>query len=129
MGNVLMELRKCCNHPYLLKGAEAANLESRDANLALRDAAAGDATLAAMVEASGKLALLDSMFPKLMAGGHRMLVYSQFTSMLDILEDWLLGRRWGYQRIDGEVGEPCPNFPFPYPVLRHTLPLSLCQHF
>ena len=117
MGNVLMELRKCCNHPYLLKGAEAANLASRDADLALRDASSA-ATVAAMVEASGKLALLDSMFPKLMAGSHRMLIYSQFTSMLDILEDWLLGRRWGYQRIDGEVGELWPYPSFPHPVLR-----------
>ena len=117
MGNVLMELRKCCNHPYLLKGAEAANLASRDAS--------ADTVLEAMVETSGKLALLDSMFPKLMAGGHRMLVYSQFTSMLDILEDWLLGRRWGYQRIDGEVGELCSGLPFLHPAL--TFAVLICR--
>lgn len=31
----------------------------------------------------------------------RVLIYSQFTRTLDILEDWVAGRRWGYQRIDG----------------------------
>jgi SNF2 family DNA or RNA helicase len=30
-----------------------------------------------------------------------VLIYSQFTKTLDILEDWLAMRRWGYQRIDG----------------------------
>ena len=32
---------------------------------------------------------------------HRVLIYSQFTRTLDLLEDWLALRRWGYQRIDG----------------------------
>jgi hypothetical protein len=32
----------------------------------------------------------------------RVLIYSQFTRTLDILEDWLAGRGWGYERIDGE---------------------------
>lgn len=51
--------------------------------------------------ASGKLALLDRMMGRLHAEGHRVLLYSQFTRTLDVLEDWLAGRRWGYERIDG----------------------------
>lgn len=31
----------------------------------------------------------------------RVLIYSQFTRTLDILEDWVAGRGWGYERIDG----------------------------
>jgi SNF2 family DNA or RNA helicase len=54
------------------------------------------------VAASGKLALLDRMMGRLRSGGHRVLIYSQFTRMLDVLEDWVGGRGWGYERIDGE---------------------------
>lgn len=56
-----------------------------------------------LVAASGKLALLDAMMVRLKAGGHRVLIYSQFTRTLDVLEDWLIGRAWGYERIDGEA--------------------------
>jgi SNF2 family DNA or RNA helicase len=42
-----------------------------------------------LLENSGKLVLLDKMMTKLHAQGHRVLIYSQFTRMLDILEDWL----------------------------------------
>lgn len=55
-----------------------------------------------LIAASGKLALLDKMMVKLKAAGHRVLVYSQFTRTLDVLEDWINGRGWGYERIDGE---------------------------
>jgi SNF2 family DNA or RNA helicase len=56
------------------------------------------------VAASGKLALLDRMMARLRAGGHRVLIYSQFTRTLDVLEDWVTGRGWGYERIDGAWG-------------------------
>lgn len=39
--------------------------------------------------ASGKLELLDRMLPKLKEGGHRVLMFSQFKMVLDLLEDWL----------------------------------------
>ena len=42
-----------------------------------------------LLENSGKLLLLDKMMTKLHAQGHRVLIYSQFTRMLDILEDYL----------------------------------------
>lgn len=57
-----------------------------------------------LVAASGKLQLIDSMMRRLKEGGHRVLLYSQFTRVLDVLEDWLEGRGWGYCRIDGNVG-------------------------
>lgn len=43
-----------------------------------------------MLEASEKLSLLERMMAKLRLQGHRVLIYSQFTRMLDILEEWLL---------------------------------------
>lgn len=61
--------------------------------------------LKALLEASGKLQLLDKFMVKFRERGHRVLIYSQFTSLLDILEDWLNERSWGYKRIDGTVGK------------------------
>jgi chromodomain-helicase-DNA-binding protein 4 len=56
-----------------------------------------------LLEVSGKLLLLDKMMVKLKADGHRVLIYSQFTRMLDILEDWIHEKKWGYERIDGKI--------------------------
>ena len=42
-----------------------------------------------LLESSGKLQLLDKMMVKLKEQGHRVLIYSQFQNMLDILEDYL----------------------------------------
>ena len=47
--------------------------------------------------------LLDKLLKKMHVGGHRVLVFSQMTRMLDILEDYLAWRRWSYRRLDGTV--------------------------
>lgn len=52
---------------------------------------------------SGKFQKLDEMLPRLKAGGHRVLVFSQFTMMLDILEPYLAARRHRYLRLDGST--------------------------
>ncbi|CAM9125272.1 unnamed protein product, partial [Chrysoparadoxa australica] len=54
-----------------------------------------------MAQCSGKLVLLDKLLPRLKEQGHRVLLFSQFKIMLDILEDYLNGRRYNYGRIDG----------------------------
>ncbi|XP_035517364.1 chromodomain-helicase-DNA-binding protein 6 [Morone saxatilis] len=98
--NTMMELRKCCNHPYLLSGAEEKILES------FRKCHSPDALdfqLQAMIQAAGKLVLIDKLLPKLLAGGHKVLVFSQMVRCLDILEDYLIQRRYAYERIDGRV--------------------------
>ncbi|XP_042563774.1 chromodomain-helicase-DNA-binding protein 6 isoform X2 [Clupea harengus] len=98
--NTMMELRKCCNHPYLITGAEEKILES------FRKSHSPDALdfqLQAMIQASGKLVLIDKLLPRLIAGGHKVLVFSQMVRCLDILEDYLIQRRYTYERIDGRV--------------------------
>ncbi|XP_073726574.1 chromodomain-helicase-DNA-binding protein 6 isoform X2 [Misgurnus anguillicaudatus] len=98
--NTMMELRKCCNHPYLITGAEEKILES------FRKTYSPDALdfqLQAMIQAAGKLVLIDKLLPKLLAGGHKVLVFSQMVRCLDILEDYLIQRRYTYERIDGRV--------------------------
>ncbi|XP_068768115.1 chromodomain-helicase-DNA-binding protein 6 isoform X1 [Struthio camelus] len=98
--NTMMELRKCCNHPYLINGAEEKILEDfRKAH----SPEAPDFQLQAMIQAAGKLVLIDKLLPKLIAGGHKVLIFSQMVRCLDILEDYLIQRRYTYERIDGRV--------------------------
>ncbi|XP_010155259.1 PREDICTED: chromodomain-helicase-DNA-binding protein 1-like [Eurypyga helias] len=71
--NVLIQLRKCVAHPYLFNGVEPEPFEIGEH----------------IVEASGKLCLLDKLLSFLYAGGHRVLLFSQMTQLLDILQDYL----------------------------------------
>ncbi|KAJ8400857.1 hypothetical protein AAFF_G00392110 [Aldrovandia affinis] len=98
--NTMMELRKCCNHPYLITGAEEKILESFRKT---HSPDAWDFQLQAMIQAAGKLVLIDKLLPKLLAGGHKVLIFSQMVRCLDILEDYLIQRRYTYERIDGRV--------------------------
>ncbi|KAG5175317.1 P-loop containing nucleoside triphosphate hydrolase protein [Tribonema minus] len=84
--NLLLQLRKVCNHPYLLADFEG-----------------DDGGAEALVAASGKLQLLDRMLPRLRADGHRVLLFTQFTSMLDILEEYCIARSHEYARLDGDT--------------------------
>ncbi|KAH7688333.1 DNA helicase protein [Dioscorea alata] len=90
--NVVMELRKLCCHSYMLEGVEP-EVEPADANEGLRQ----------LLDFSGKMQLLDKMMVKLKEQGHRVLIYSQFQHMLDLLEDYLSYKKWTYERIDGKV--------------------------
>ncbi|TYI72123.1 hypothetical protein E1A91_D07G037500v1 [Gossypium mustelinum] len=89
--NVVMELRKLCCHPYMLEGVEPVIEDADEAHKQL-------------LESSGKLQLLDKMMVKLKEQGHRVLIYSQFQHMLDLLEDYCTYKNWQYERIDGKVG-------------------------
>ncbi|KAI6678741.1 hypothetical protein NL676_039537, partial [Syzygium grande] len=89
--NVVMELRKLCCHPYMLEGVEPDIEDSSEAYKQL-------------LESCGKLQLLDKMMVKLREQGHRVLIYSQFQHMLDLLEDYCTYKKWQYERIDGKVG-------------------------
>ncbi|XP_042458146.1 CHD3-type chromatin-remodeling factor PICKLE-like [Zingiber officinale] len=90
--NVVMELRKLCCHAYMLEGVEPA-IEPTDANEGFRQ----------LLDASGKMQLLDKMMVRLKEQGHRVLIYTQFQHMLDLLEDYLSYNKWTYERIDGKV--------------------------
>ncbi|KAK8938193.1 CHD3-type chromatin-remodeling factor PICKLE [Platanthera guangdongensis] len=56
-----------------------------------------------LLDFSGKMPLLDKMLVKLKEQGHRVLIYSQFQHMLDLLEDYLTYKNWSYERIDGNI--------------------------
>ncbi|TVU17812.1 hypothetical protein EJB05_33869, partial [Eragrostis curvula] len=86
--NTVMQLRKCCNHPYLFAGAEAGPPYTSGEHL---------------IENAGKMILLDKLLPKLKERDSRVLIFSQMTRLLDILEDYLMYRGYQYCRIDGNT--------------------------
>ena len=88
LNSLLMQLRKCCNHPFLFSGT---------------DVPEEGVSVEELINASGKLAVLDRVLQKLKEGGHRVVLFSQFTSMLDILQDFLTLRGHTYARLDGST--------------------------
>jgi len=86
--NVLMQLRKVCNHPYLFDGAEPGPPYTDGPHL---------------WESSGKMLLLHKLLVKLKQKGSRVLIFSQMTRVLDIMEDYLRLMAYQYCRIDGST--------------------------
>ncbi|RXN24780.1 lymphocyte-specific helicase-like isoform X1 [Labeo rohita] len=88
--NILMLLKRCCNHAYLIEYP--------------LDPATGDFKIdEQLVEASGKFLILDRMLPELKKRGHKVLIFSQMTSILDILMDYCYLRGYEYSRLDGSM--------------------------
>ena len=86
--NIVMQLRKCCNHPYLFEGQEPGPPFVEGPHL---------------VDKSAKLKVLDRLLDKAKDEGVRVLVFSQMTRMLDILEDYCVYAGHDFCRIDGGV--------------------------
>jgi len=84
--NIVMQLRKCCNHPYLFDGAEPGPPYTTDEHL---------------IDNSGKMIILDKILSKMKEQGSRVLIFSQMSRVLDILEDYCVFRGHKYCRIDG----------------------------
>ncbi|XP_020519289.1 probable helicase CHR10 isoform X3 [Amborella trichopoda] len=80
--NIIMQLRKACSH-----GIEPEPFEEGEH----------------LVQASGKLIILDLLLQKLHTGGHRVLLFAQMSHTLDILQDFLELRGHTYERLDGSV--------------------------
>ena len=86
--NIVMQLRKCCNHPYLFDGAEPGPPYTTDEHL---------------VENAAKMVMLDKLLKKMHAQDSRVLIFSQMSRVLDILEDYSVMRGYKYCRIDGST--------------------------
>ncbi|XP_055388864.1 uncharacterized protein LOC129617843 [Condylostylus longicornis] len=91
--NVLMQLRKVCNHPYLFcpKGPAGPEIPSQ---------LNADESL---LRVCGKFWVLDDVLTKLKATGHRVLIFSQMVKLLNILEVFLSLRGWAFLRLDGST--------------------------
>ncbi|VDO99134.1 unnamed protein product [Soboliphyme baturini] len=99
--NTMMELRKCCNHPFLINGAEDKIIT--DYRAAHKDLTEEELYQRTMVQSSGKLVLIDKLLPRLRSTGHKVLIFSQMVKCLDILEEYLFHQKYTYERIDGSV--------------------------
>ena len=86
--NLLMQLRKCCDHPYLFDGAE----DDPD-----------ETPLEDLVGASGKLRVLDRLLVKLYTRKHRVVLFSQFGSMVNLLDDYCTMRGFNFVRLTGQA--------------------------
>ncbi|KAH0485931.1 MAG: uncharacterized protein KVP18_003657 [Porospora cf. gigantea A] len=86
--NLAMQLRKACNHPYLFEGYEEPTADPFGEHL---------------IKNSGKMTFIDRLLTRLIASGSRVLIFSQMTRMLDILDDYCRLRYFKYCRIDGST--------------------------
>jgi len=84
--NLMMQLRKCCLHPYLFPHSEPNNATADD-----------------LISASGKMQVLDKLLKKLFISKHRVLIFSSFIGMLDLLERMCMFRRYKFLRLDGST--------------------------
>ena len=94
--NVVAELKKASNHPYLFDGVE-------DSVLAKAGSKSRENILRGMIMSSGKMVLLDQLLKKLKRDGHRVLIFSQMVRMLDIIGDYLSLKGLNFQRLDGTI--------------------------
>jgi SWI/SNF-related matrix-associated actin-dependent regulator of chromatin subfamily A member 5 len=95
--SLAMQLRKAANHPYLFDGAENPELNG--------------ITTEEIITSSGKMVWLDALLTQLLSKGHRIVVFSQFTRILDIICDYLNLKSIRHCRLDGQTN----------PVLRQVI--------
>ncbi|KAF2261179.1 hypothetical protein CC78DRAFT_362667 [Lojkania enalia] len=88
LSNMLMQLRKLCNHPFVFEEVEDQMNPGKGTNDLLWRTA-------------GKFELLDRILPKFKATGHRVLIFFQMTQIMNIMEDYLRLRGLAYLRLDG----------------------------
>lgn len=96
--NIMSELKKASNHPYLFDNAENRVLEKFGDGSKSREN-----ILRGMIMSSGKMVLLDKLLTRLKKDGHRVLIFSQMVRILDILGDYLAIKGLNFQRLDGTV--------------------------
>jgi len=89
LNNIVMELKKCCNHAHLVREPDYS------------DYATAQVKLQEILKSSGKMILLDKLLKRFKEGGHRVLIFSQMVTMLNIIGDYLKMKRIKFQRLDG----------------------------
>ncbi|CAD6206448.1 unnamed protein product [Miscanthus lutarioriparius] len=89
LNSLCIQLRKNCAHPDLLEAAFGTTSLYPPVNK--------------LLEQCGKFQLLDRLLTSLLALKHKVLIFSQWTKVLDILEYYLGSKGLGVCRIDGSV--------------------------
>mmetsp|Transcript_3607 Transcript_3607/g.9944 ORF Transcript_3607/g.9944 Transcript_3607/m.9944 type:complete len:2529 (-) Transcript_3607:88-7674(-) len=109
--NIQMELRKVCNHPYLLDGIEHREserlfkefLEKGDFQGKSGEEQQHMLNEHGYIMTSGKMVLLDKLLPRLREEGHKVLIFSQMVKMLDLLTEYCEFRNFKFERLDGRI--------------------------
>lgn len=131
--NIEMELRKCCNHPFLIKGGRERELnnivnekmnnlnkeekekeENKDGEEENKEKeekekendeiiVTEEEMIQHIIDCSGKMVLINKLLPKLKADNHKVLIFSQMVRMLDLLEEYCANKKYPYERIDGGI--------------------------
>jgi SNF2 family DNA or RNA helicase len=86
LSNIVMSLRNVCNHNFLIEEANSR-----------------EPMLEELLDSSSKLQFLDQFLPVLKESGRRILIFSQFVTMLDIISQYLNLKKISFGRIDGTV--------------------------
>jgi len=87
--NILMQLKKVCNHPYLFPNVEKGPPYIEGEHL---------------VNNSMKLKILDILLKKIHSeNNNKVLIFSQMTTLLNILDDYCRYRQFSYLRMDGQT--------------------------
>lgn len=94
MNNLEMQLRKCCNHPFLLQDIKENLVE---------DCKTMDKYHDKLLATSGKMILVDKMIQKYRKENKKILIFSQFTEMLNVIEEYLTYHIIPYEKIDGST--------------------------
>ena len=89
--NIMMQLRKTCNHAELLQEPDQYEEEPAD-------------RLQQIIFGSGKMLLLDKLLTRFREKGDRVLIFSQFVILLNLMEEYLQLKRFPFQRLDGSIG-------------------------
>ncbi|KAL7719584.1 Chromodomain helicase DNA binding protein [Entamoeba marina] len=93
--NLMIQLRKVCNHPFLIPGVEAKEVGEYPDD--------SEYYASELIKSSGKLVLLDKLLPKLRDDGHKVLIFSQLKGVLDMLVKYLKYKNYTYERLDGSI--------------------------
>lgn len=88
--NQLMNYRKVCNHPFLFGDVlDIHGVPLRDSNPAM------------LVAASGKFRVLDRLLTRLKHENRKVIIFSQMTEVLNLIEDYFHHQQYAYERLDG----------------------------
>ncbi|KAH9790088.1 protein chromatin remodeling 5 [Citrus sinensis] len=93
--NIVVELKKCCNHPFLFESAD----HGYGGDTSINDSS----KLERIILSSGKLVILDKLLVRLHETKHRVLIFSQMVRMLDILAEYMSYKGFQFQRLDGST--------------------------
>eukprot|EP00468_Gymnochlora_sp_CCMP2014_P002076 CAMPEP_0167742078 /NCGR_PEP_ID=MMETSP0110_2-20121227/1220_1 /TAXON_ID=629695 /ORGANISM="Gymnochlora sp., Strain CCMP2014" /LENGTH=1481 /DNA_ID=CAMNT_0007626217 /DNA_START=21 /DNA_END=4466 /DNA_ORIENTATION=+ len=102
--NTVMELKKVCNHPFLLPAAWEEFEHSVDSSVHVYSKEYKSEKLNALIKNSGKMILLHKLLKRLYDDGNRVLIFSQMVQMLHILADYLAICGYRFQRLHGSMG-------------------------